>query len=133
MSQVSEISHGLASAKLVAFAPTRNPSRAREFYAGTLGLRLVEENSFALVFDANGTVLRITTVPELTPHNFTVLGWVVPDMMAAMTSLVDRGVQFERYGFLPQDENGIWTAPSGAQVAWFKDPDGNVLSVSDGA
>jgi catechol 2,3-dioxygenase-like lactoylglutathione lyase family enzyme len=105
--------------------------RAKEFYAGTLGLRLVEENSFALVFDANGTMLRVTTVPELTPHNFTVLGWEVEHIRAAITSLIGRGVQFERYSFLTQDERGIWTAPGGAQVAWFKDPDGNVLSISE--
>jgi catechol 2,3-dioxygenase-like lactoylglutathione lyase family enzyme len=120
----------LARAKLIAFAPTSSPARAKEFYRDTLGLPLVSEDGFALVFDANGTMLRVTTVSELAPHRFTVLGWEVPDIRATVRDLQQAGVQFERYAGMTQDELGIWTAPGGARVAWFKDPDGNVVSVS---
>ena len=118
-----------SSAKIVAFVGTRNPQRAKDFYRDTLGLNLVSEDPFALVFDVKGTMLRVTTVPELTPAKFTVLGWEVSDIVAAVKQLQAAGVVFERYDF-PQDELGIWTAPGGAKVAWFKDPDGNILSVS---
>jgi catechol 2,3-dioxygenase-like lactoylglutathione lyase family enzyme len=118
-----------SSAKIVAFVGTRNPDRAKHFYQGTLGLTLVYEDNFALVFDVRGTMLRVTKVPELTPAKFTVLGWQVNDIVTAVRDLQIAGVTFERYDF-PQDELGIWTAPGGAKVAWFKDPDDNVLSLS---
>lgn len=120
----------LGSYKLMAFVATLDPARAKAFYGGTLGLRLVSEDRFALVFDANGTTLRVSTVRELAPAKFTVLGWEVPDIVAAATALEAAGVNLERYGFPDQDERGIWTAPGGARVAWFKDPDGNTLSIS---
>jgi catechol 2,3-dioxygenase-like lactoylglutathione lyase family enzyme len=118
-----------SSAKIVAFVGTRNPQRAKDFYRDALGLNLVSEDPFALVFDVNGTMLRVTPVPQLTPAKFTVLGWAVGDIEATVKQLQEAGVVFERYDF-PQDELGIWTAPGGAKIAWFKDPDGNVLSVS---
>ena len=118
-----------SSARIVAFVGTRNPAHAREFYRGTLGLDLVDEDRFALTFDVHGTMLRVSTVPELAPAKFTVLGWEVQDIAAAVRDMQKAGVVFERYDF-PQDELGIWTAPGGAKVAWFKDPDGNILSVS---
>ena len=118
-----------SSAKIVAFVGTRNPQRAKDFYRDALGLNLVSEDLFALVFDVNGTMLRVTPVPQLTPAKFTVLGWAVGDIEATVKQLQEAGVVFERYDF-PQDELGIWTAPGGAKIAWFKDPDGNVLSVS---
>jgi len=117
------------SAKIVAFVGTRDPQRAKSFYRDTLGLNMVSEDHFALVFDVNGTMLRVTPVPEMTPAKYTVLGWAVNDIKATVTQLQTAGVVFEHYG-LPQDELGIWTAPGGAKVAWFKDPDGNILSVS---
>jgi catechol 2,3-dioxygenase-like lactoylglutathione lyase family enzyme len=121
----------ISDSKLVAFAATIDPGRAKRFYAGTLGLRLVSEDGFALVFDANGTPLRVSTVREMTPAPYTVLGWEVQDIVAAAEALADAGVVFERYAGLAQDEHGIWTAPGGAaRVAWFKDPDGNVLGIS---
>jgi len=121
----------LSDSKLVAFAGTIDPGRAKQFYAGTLGLRLVSEDGFALVFDANGTPLRVSTVREMTPAPYTVLGWEVQDIVAAAEALAEVGVVFERYAGLVQDEHGIWTAPGDvARVAWFKDPDGNVLGIS---
>jgi catechol 2,3-dioxygenase-like lactoylglutathione lyase family enzyme len=116
--------------KLIGFVGTRDAAKARAFYGTTLGLRLVSEDRFAMEFDAAGTMLRVTVVPEPARAQYTVLGWEVPDIVAAVDALRARGIQFERYGFLQQDQRGIWTAPGGARVAWFKDPDGNVLSVS---
>jgi catechol 2,3-dioxygenase-like lactoylglutathione lyase family enzyme len=120
----------LGSAKVMTFIPTRDAQRAKAFYGGVLGLRLVSEDSFALVFDANGIMLRVTNVPEFKPQTFTVLGWQVSDIGRAVADLGQSGVTFERYGFPGQDERGIWTAPGGAKIAWFKDLDGNVLGVT---
>ena len=118
-----------SSFKLMAFVGTRDSDRARTFYRDKLGLPLVFEDHFALQFDSGGVALRVARVPELTPAKYTVLGWVVPDIAAAVKALQQAGIVFERYEF-EQDELGIWTAPSGARVAWFKDPDGNILSLS---
>jgi len=122
----------LSGSELIAFAPTIDPARARAFYEGVLGLRLeADESPFALVFDANGTMLRVTIVPEHHPQPFTVLGWSVKEIEAAVTQLTGRGVVFQRYpGMNDTDPHGIWNSPSGARVAWFKDPDGNVLSLT---
>jgi catechol 2,3-dioxygenase-like lactoylglutathione lyase family enzyme len=120
----------LGSHKLVAFVATTVPKRAKAFYADTLGLRLVSEDSFALAFDAGGTMLRVTTVQELQPAGYTVLGWDVPDIIAAVHELAQRGIKFQHYDGMGQDAQGIWTAPSGARVAWFQDPDGNTLSLT---
>jgi catechol 2,3-dioxygenase-like lactoylglutathione lyase family enzyme len=122
----------LSSQKLVAFVATTDPARAKAFYGGTLGLRLVSEDGFAVVFDANGTTLRVTIAQTFTPAPFTVLGWHVPDIVATVKELEHAGVKFARYGFLEQDEFGIWSAPDGTRVAWFQDPDGNTLSLSQG-
>jgi catechol 2,3-dioxygenase-like lactoylglutathione lyase family enzyme len=122
----------LATQPIVAFIATLDPERARKFYRDTLGLRLVlDELPFALIFDSRGTMLRVTPVKELNPTGYTVLGWQVPDIVAAAKALGAAGVRFERYPGLEQDELGIWTVPGGgARVAWFKDPDGNTLSIS---
>ncbi len=121
----------LCEQSVIAFVATLDPAGAKKFYGGTLGLRLVsEEGPFALVFDAHGTMLRVTIVKELIPAGYTVLGWQVPDIRAAAGGLKEAGVHFERYDGLQQDKLGIWTSPSGAKVAWFKDPDGNTLSIS---
>jgi len=116
----------------VAFAATTDPARARAFYEGVLGLRLVvDEKPFALVFDANGTMLRVTTVHEQNPDPFTVLGWEVDSIESTVERLTAAGVAFLRYpGLNDGDALGIWTAPGGARIAWFHDPDGNVLSVT---
>jgi catechol 2,3-dioxygenase-like lactoylglutathione lyase family enzyme len=120
----------LGSSKLVAFVGTADAKRARAFYADVLGLRLVSEDDFALVFDAGGAPLRVAIMPKVAAAPYTVLGWQVPDVRSTIDALVRRGVQFERYGFMLQDDLGVWTAPSGARVAWFKDPDGNLLSLT---
>jgi catechol 2,3-dioxygenase-like lactoylglutathione lyase family enzyme len=116
---------------LIAFVATRDPDRAKKFYSGTLGLPLVsEELPFALVFDAHGTMLRVTVVKKLKPAGYTVLGWQVPNIAAAANGLTKAGVRFERYPGMQQDALGIWTSPGGGKVAWFMDPDGNTLSIS---
>jgi catechol 2,3-dioxygenase-like lactoylglutathione lyase family enzyme len=123
----------LGGSDVITFAPTTNLEKARAFYEGVLGLRLVtDEKPFALVFDANGTMLRVTPVHELTPQPFTVLGWRVVDIESTVDRLTSAGVEFQRYkGVNDTDPRGIWNSPSGARVAWFKDPDGNVLSVTE--
>lgn len=123
----------LRSAKLMAFAATGDPERAKAFYRDVLGLKLVSEDGFALVFDANGTPLRVATVPNVVAAPYTVLGWQVPDAKATVRKLAKAGVAFERYKGMQQDEFGIWESPGGGKVAWFKDPEGNLLSVSQSA
>jgi catechol 2,3-dioxygenase-like lactoylglutathione lyase family enzyme len=116
---------------VMTFAPTTDATRAVEFYRDTLGLPLISQDGFAAAFDAHGIVLRVTSVPKpLTPQPFTVLGWKVPDIATAVKELGAAGVKFERY-MDSQDELNIWTAPGGAKVAWFKDPDGNILSLTE--
>ena len=119
----------LGSIDIVAFVPTKDFEKARAFYEGVLGLRFVKNDGFAMVLDANGIMVRVAKA-QFTPAPFTILGWQVPDIEKMVAGLQAKGVQFERFGFLDQDALGIWTAPSGDKVAWFKDPDGNVLSVS---
>jgi catechol 2,3-dioxygenase-like lactoylglutathione lyase family enzyme len=119
--------------KIVAFVATRNADKAKQFYADKLDLRFVSDDGFALVFDIAGTMLRIARVKEFTPFPFTVLGWEVEAIEKTVADLSAKGVAFERFPGLPQDPLGIWAAPGGAKVAWFKDPDGNVLSVSQHA
>jgi catechol 2,3-dioxygenase-like lactoylglutathione lyase family enzyme len=122
---------GLDSHPIVAFVATTDLARAKLFYRDTLRLKLKGEDRHALIFDANGTTLRVSAVPELQPAAHTVLGWMVPDAVAAAADLRQRGVTFERVGHGEQDELGVWTAPGGvAKVAWFRDPDGNLLSIT---
>lgn len=120
----------LSNAAVCAFIATTDAVKARAFYAETLGLRLVEESPYALVFDANGTMLRVQKVAALTPAPYTALGWNVADIRSEVAALETKGVHVERYSFVPQDEHGIWTTPDGAQIAWFRDPDGNTLSLA---
>ncbi len=121
----------LQSASILAFSATANADRAREFYRDRLGLKLVEDNPFALVFDAGGTMLRVQMVKEVREAQYTTLGWQVPDIAATVEELEKAGVKFERYNFPGVDEKGIWTPPgSDTKIAWFKDPDGNILSLT---
>lgn len=120
----------LSNAKLTAFIPTRDADLARAFYESTLGLEFLQDNGFALIMDSNGTCVRITRVPEFTPFPFTLLGWETSDIEVRVAELEQNGVQFLHFSQINQNAAGIWTAPSGARVAWFKDPDGNILSVS---
>lgn len=120
----------LGSQKLVAFVATRDLGRAKVFYHDNLGLRLVSEDEFALVFDAAGTMLRVTRVQELAAAKYTVLGWQVQDIVQTAKQLQKARVTLERYPGMQQNDLGIWNSPSGARVAWFKDPDGNTLSIT---
>jgi catechol 2,3-dioxygenase-like lactoylglutathione lyase family enzyme len=121
----------LGTTSIVAFVPIKDAEKARAFYEGLIGLRFVKDDGFALVFDANGTMMRMAKMPQFTPAPFTILGWQVEEIEKVAAELQDKGVHFERFGFFKQDDLGIWTAPTGDKVAWFKDPDGNMLSVSE--
>ena len=118
--------------RMIGFVVTSQPEKAKAFYGDVLGFRLMSDDNFALVFDANGTMIRVGKGPAFTPAQSTVLGWDVDDIHAAIGELAPRGVHFEQFNlpFMKQDEFGVWTPPNGDQVAWFKDPDGNVLSIS---
>jgi catechol 2,3-dioxygenase-like lactoylglutathione lyase family enzyme len=120
----------LASSNLVAFVSAIDAARAREFYRDVLGLRLVHESPLALEFDANGTMLRVTIVRRVDPAAYTVLGWAVADIAKAVDALSSRGVRFLRYEGINQDERGIWLSPGGGRIAWFADPEGNTLSLT---
>ncbi len=120
----------LGTSDVITFVGTADSARAREFYGGILGLSLVADEPYALVFDAHGIMLRVTPVAEPARAKYTVLGWKVSDIRAAIEGLAKRGVTFERFPGVPQDDLGIWTAPDGTKVAWLKDPDGNILSLT---
>ena len=132
MTLKTNLKANLGKRNLVAFVTIVDVEKAREFYRDTLGLRLVSEDlPFALVFDANGIMLRVSISKNRVNTPGTVLGWDVPDIQAAMSELASAGVRFERYAFLEQDEAGVWISPTGAKVAWFKDPDENLLSLTE--
>lgn len=119
----------LERAKIIAFVATADADRARAFYAGTLGLTLVADDPYALVFDANGTALRVVKLETVDTPPYTTLGWQVDDIEATARGLAERGVAFERYAGMGQDDLGLWSAGP-VRVAWFKDPDGNLLSIT---
>jgi predicted enzyme related to lactoylglutathione lyase len=120
----------LATSDVIAFAPTKDLRRARSFYEDVLGLSVEDENPYACVLNANGTMLRLTAVAEVAHPGYTVLGWRATDISVTVTGLQSLGVVFLRYDGIEQDAQGVWTAPSGDRVAWFTDPDGNVLSLT---
>jgi catechol 2,3-dioxygenase-like lactoylglutathione lyase family enzyme len=119
----------LTDKKIIALVPITDAARAKAFYADKLGLKFVSEDQFAVVFDANGNMLRLSKMKESTPQRFSILSWEVADIEATVRELAAAGVTFERYTFFQQDEFGIWTAPDGTKVAWFLDPDGNNLGI----
>jgi catechol 2,3-dioxygenase-like lactoylglutathione lyase family enzyme len=121
----------LNDAELLAFVGATDLDRARAFYGDALGLDLVEQDDFACVFEANGTTLRVNRVGEVPTPGYTVVGWYVVDITGTARELAERGVTFLRPDGIDQDEHGVWTAPGGARVAWFEDPDGNVLSLTE--
>ena len=123
----------LGSCDLVAFVAVGDLDRAAGFYRDVLGLELVVQTPIACVVSATGTSVRVTLVDDCAPPSYTVLGWLVPDVHASVRDLTSRGVTFERFSGMGQDDDGVWTAPSGDQIAWFKDPDGNTLSVTEAA
>src|SRR5258705_1260057 len=120
----------LTHSPLIASTPTKDAPRARRFYEKILGLRFLSDDSFAIVMDANGTMVRVVRVEAFTPFPFTILGWQVNDIHKIVTELTGKGLEFTRYPNLKQSPDGVWTAPGGAKVAWFTDPDGNTLSLS---
>ncbi len=120
----------LGSSELTAFVAISDAVRARAFYEGVLGLRLVAEDPYALVFDANGTPLRLPKVQAVTAAPYTVLGWNVADIAAMVRALVAKGVRFERYEGMEQDELGVWNSGI-AKIAWFRDPEGHTLSLTE--
>ena len=120
----------LNASRLVCFVATADADRARAFYRDALGLALIEDGGYALVFDANGTQLRVQRVEAVAPHPYTALGWEVDDVTASVRALAARGVAMARFPGLPLDADGIWDTPDGSRVAWFHDPDGNTLSIS---
>ena len=115
------------------FVATAQAEAARHFYESVLGLSLLEDSPFALVFDSDGTTLRVQKVEQVTPAPYTALGWQVTDIEASVRSLRTKGAVLQRYEGLSQDALGIWKSPSGAKVAWFRDPDGNTLSLTERA
>jgi catechol 2,3-dioxygenase-like lactoylglutathione lyase family enzyme len=124
----------LNSADIIAFVPTTKPDQARHFYENILGLEYVKRDSYAQVFTANGVTVRVVNVSSeknFTPAQFTILGWSVNTIDDEVRELTDKGVVFERYRGFEQDPLGIWESPSGARVAWFKDPEGNILSITE--
>lgn len=121
---------GLGDQKVIAFAATTDPQQSKQFYQAVLGLRHIADEEFAIVFDAGGTMLRIQKTQAHTPPPFTVLGWRVDDIHTVIDRLAAVGVEMTRYPGFGQDDAGVWTAPGGAQIAWFRDPDGNVLSLT---
>ena len=120
----------LGTSRLVAFAATTDFAVARSFYRDILGLRLLSETPFALEFEVTGGALRVTKVETVVAAPYTTLGWNVADIASTVEALAGRGVQFERYAALTQDLHGIWRSPGGAQIAWFRDPDGTLLSLT---
>ena len=120
----------LESAELVAFIPTSNLTQARAFYGTMLGLLMEGESPVAVTFDANGTTLRCVLVERFTPFPFTIVGWTVQDIAATVTELTARGIAFERFEGIQLDTLGVWRSPGGAQLAWFKDPFGNMISLT---
>jgi catechol 2,3-dioxygenase-like lactoylglutathione lyase family enzyme len=117
--------------KMIGFVPTTDSKRARDFYEGKLGFEFVSDDQFALVMRAGDNMVRIAKAGKFTPAPFTVLGWEVTKIEDEVHALVARGVVFEKYPFVEDQETGIWVTPNGDKVAWFKDPDGNVLSLSE--
>jgi predicted enzyme related to lactoylglutathione lyase len=121
----------LTTSDVIAFASTTDLARARTFYEAALGLPVSDENAYACVFNAHGTMLRITAVSEVAHPGYTVLGWRVTGISETVAQLESRGVVFARYEGMAQDAQGVWTSPNGDRVAWFTDPDGNVLSLTE--
>ena len=121
----------LANGMLKAFIPTVNPQEAILFYRDLLGFELMSEDDYAMEFNANGTLLRVTIVDEFVPQPFTILGWNIENLVFTVRQFNNKNIYFEIFDFLEQDDLGIWNSPGGAKVAWFKDPDGNILSLTE--
>jgi catechol 2,3-dioxygenase-like lactoylglutathione lyase family enzyme len=114
----------------ILFLATANAEQSRTFYEGTLGLKFIADEPPALVFRVGGSMLRIQKVEQVCAAPYTALGWAVPDIRKTVHELSNVGAVFQRWESLNQDDLGIWRSPSGASVAWFRDPDGHVLSLT---
>jgi len=121
----------LNKSQLVNFIATSRSKEAKEFYANILRLTFVSDDEFALVFEVNNTILRIQKVADVRPHPYTVLGFAVKDIRKEVAELSEKGVRCIRYPGMNQDDAGIWLSSSRAKVAWFADPDGNILSLTE--
>lgn len=119
-----------APGSLIGFVPITDADRAKAFYVDVLDLDFVQDDGFALVLRSGGNMVRLARMPSVTPAQFTILGWETTAIEDEVKALAAKGVPFVRYSFFQQDDLGIWTAPNGNKVAWFTDPDGNVLSLS---
>ena len=119
-----------APGSLIGFVPITDGERSKAFYADVLGLEFVQDDGFALVFRSGENMVRMVRMPSVTPAQFTILGWEAESIEDDVKALAAKGIEFIRYSFFEQDALGIWTAPNGDKVAWFADPDGNVLSLS---
>ena len=132
MPSSASASNGVSQYRPIGFITIVDVERAKEFYRDKLGLRLVsEEPPFAIVFETKGMMLRLVIGKQIAQSAGTVFGWEVPDVASAAVELAAAGIRFEIYEFLKQDASGVWTAPGGAKIAWFRDPDGNILSISE--
>lgn len=116
--------------KPVSFIATTNPVECRHFYENILNLTCLHEDDYALVFSLGSSSLRIQKVDTIPTVNYTVLGWEVDDIRVCAAELICKGISFEQFAQLSQDSQGVWNSPSGASIAWFKDPDGNTLSLT---
>jgi catechol 2,3-dioxygenase-like lactoylglutathione lyase family enzyme len=122
-----------AAAKAIAFILVRDREKAKAFYRGVLGLKLISENEFASDYDLGGIMLQLVTVADWTAHKHTVVGWDVADIVGASKALAAKGVTFNIYDGYGQDALGIWSSPDGkTKLNWFNDPEGNVLSLKEG-
>jgi catechol 2,3-dioxygenase-like lactoylglutathione lyase family enzyme len=120
----------LTDKKVKTFVSTSNVQGSKKFYNELLGFKLLSEDDYGVELEMNNTVLRVVTVAEpIQLQKFTILGWTVPDIHDTINFLKSKDITFEQYSFMEQDELGIWTAPDGTRVAWFKDPAGNLLSI----
>jgi catechol 2,3-dioxygenase-like lactoylglutathione lyase family enzyme len=131
--EINQEANMLAQGKMVGFVPTTDYEKARAFYEGKLGFEFISLDQYALVMSVGGHKIRIAKVPNFTPLQGTILGWEVQDIQAVASWLRDRGVTVEKYPFVQDRDLGIWTTPTGDRVAWFKDPDGNILGISQHA
>lgn len=120
----------LKNSKMVGFLATSRPDISKRFYNEILELTLIEETPYALVFESANAVIRIQKTEEVYPPPYTTIGWEVENIEFTVRALSESGVQFERYEGMEQDDRGVWDVPNGSKVAWFKDPDGNLLSLT---
>jgi catechol 2,3-dioxygenase-like lactoylglutathione lyase family enzyme len=120
----------LGSANVMTFIAAKDAAVSRDFYENILGLTVASEDDFAIVFDLGGTMMRMQKDVDFTPQPFTVLGWQVDDIASTMAELREKGVRFEQYPWMPEGSDGVMEFPGGAKVAWFLDPAGNNLSLT---